>query len=169
MVPYIFLKCFEPATFQMLSKIIWTRTIIVGSDNLHNFLILFFHGLLKTQLYFLKLFFIFLSHIFYCCPSTVISISPTSLPLPTLAIPTSHPSNYPPLALSICTLYMFLYLTLTLLFPNIPSPLPSDYCQSDHCFHVSYSILLLRLFCWLGSTYRWDHMVFEFHCLAYVS
>ena len=34
-------------------------------------------------------------------------------------------------------------------------------------FHISGSILLACLFCCLGSTYRWDHMVFVFHQLAY--
>ena len=36
-------------------------------------------------------------------------------------------------------------------------------------FHVSGSILLACLFCWLGSPYRWDHMVFVFHRLAYIT
>ena len=27
--------------------------------------------------------------------------------------------------------------------------------------------LLICLFSWLGSTYRWDHIVFVIHCLAY--
>ena len=37
-------------------------------------------------------------------------------------------------------------------------------------FHVFISIFLICFFvCWLGSTYRWDHMVFVFHHLAYFS
>ena len=34
-------------------------------------------------------------------------------------------------------------------------------------FNVSGYILLAYWFCWLGPTYRWDHMVFVFYCLAY--
>ena len=45
--------------------------------------------------------------IFYYCSGTVVSIFPPQLP-PTAAIPTSHPSSYPTLALSMCPLYMFL-------------------------------------------------------------
>ena len=47
------------------------------------------------------------------------------------------------------------------------SPLPSGYYQFVLYFNVSGYILLTCLFCWLGSTYRWDHMIFVFHCLAY--
>ena len=48
-----------------------------------------------------------------------------------------------------------------------PLPLPSGYCQFVLNFNVSGYILLAYLFCWLGSTYTWDHMVFIFHHLAY--
>ena len=45
--------------------------------------------------------------LFYCCSSTVVSIFlPITLPSPTQ--PISHPQSYPPLALSMGTLYMFL-------------------------------------------------------------
>ena len=43
----------------------------------------------------------------------------------------------------------------------------SGLCQSVPCFHVCGSILLVCLFCSLGSSYRWDHMVLVFHHLAY--
>ena len=56
-------------------------------------------------------------------------------------------------------------------FPYFPplslSPLPSGYCQFVLYFKVSGCILLACLFCWLGSTYGWDQMVFVFHHLAY--
>ena len=53
-------------------------------------------------------------------------------------------------------------------FPLLsPSNLPSGHCQFVLYFHVSGSILLTCLFCWLGSTYRWDHIVFVFYHLAY--
>ena len=48
--------------------------------------------------------------------------------------------------------------------PLSPSPLPSGYCHFVLYFNVSGCILLA---CWLGSTYRWDHMVSVFHCLSY--
>ena len=51
--------------------------------------------------------------------------------------------------------------------PLTLSPLPSGFCEFVLYFNVSGCILLTCLFCWLGSTYRWDHMIFVFHCLAY--
>ena len=48
-------------------------------------------------------------------------------------------------------------------FPlSSPSPVPAGHGQFVLYFHVSGCILLACLFCWLGSTYRWDHMVFVF-------
>ena len=46
-------------------------------------------------------------------------------------------------------------------------PHPSGHPQCVLYFQVSGSVLLACLFCWLGSTYRWDHMVFVPHRLAY--
>ena len=46
---------------------------------------------------------------FYCYSSTVVSIFPsTTHSLPSHPIPTFHPQSYPPLALSMCPLYVFL-------------------------------------------------------------
>ena len=95
-----------------------------------------------------------------------IQISPFSTP--PLA-PTSHPWSYPPLALSMCPLYIFLDDPSPFFFP-VTSPYLSGYCQFVLYFNVSGVsgyILLAYLFCWLSSTYRWDHMVFVYHCLAY--
>ena len=84
--------------------------------------------------------------------------------LSTILLPQSIPTL---LCLSMDPLYMFLDLTLPF-FPPLSSSLhPSGHCQFVLYFHVSGSILLICLFCGLGSTYRWDHMVFVFHCLAY--
>ena len=53
-------------------------------------------------------------------------------------------------------------------FPVLPpSHLPSGQCMFVLYFHAATSILLTCSFCWLGSTYRWDHMVFVFHHLAH--
>ena len=82
-------------------------------------------------------------------------------------LPASHPWTYPPLVLSMCPLCMFLDGPSPIL-SHYPSPRqPSGSCQCVLYFSVSGSILLACLFCWLGSTYRWDHMVFVFHSLAY--
>ena len=107
--------------------------------------------------------------LFYCS-ITVVSIFPSLLSpaLPTLHLPHS-------ILLPSCLYSWVLYTcSLTWPFPFFPplssSPLPSGPCQFDLYSHVSGSILLTCLFCWLGSTYRWDHMVFEvfvFHHLAY--
>ena len=47
--------------------------------------------------------------------------------------------------------------------PLSPSSLPSGYCQFVLYFNVSGYIWLTCLFWWLGSTYRWDLMVFVYH------
>ena len=53
-------------------------------------------------------------------------------------------------------------------FPLLsPSTLPSGHCHFVIYYHGSASILLPCLFCWLGTTYRWGHMVFFLHHLAY--
>ena len=53
-------------------------------------------------------------------------------------------------------------------FQTLPtSLLPSYSYQSVPWFYASGSILLISLFCSLHSSYKWDHMVFVFHQLAY--
>ena len=91
---------------------------------------------------------------FYCFSSTAVSIFLPPLP-PNIATLTSHPWSYPALVLSMCPSYMFLK-TLPPFPCIIPSHLPSGYCQFVLNFNVSGYILLACLFCWLGSTYRWD-------------
>ena len=53
--------------------------------------------------------------------------------------------------------------------PLSPSLVPSGHCQIVHFFYVTGFILLACLFCWLGSTYRWDYMVFVFYHLVYIT
>ena len=107
----------------------------------------------------------FNSFFFYCCSSTVVCLF--LLPLhPTPAIPTSLSWFHPPWVLSMCPLYIF-FDDPSSFPPIIPCHHPSGYCQIVLYFNVSGYILLACLFCWLGSTYRWDHMVFVFHHLAY--
>ena len=109
---------------------------------------------LLKHLYFIKIFLLFFS---YSCPY----FTPTALPCP---IQSLLPKTIPtPLSLSMGPLYMFLNLTLPV------SPFPSGYCQSGPCFHACGFISLLSLFCLLDSSYRWDHMVSVFHCLAYLT
>ena len=104
-------------------------------------------------------YYLLLSHIFPCC-------SPLLYPLPQQSIPS-------PLSMSMGPLDILLDLSLPLLSAVTPVPFPSGHWQLVFYFHVSDSILLFCLFCWLGFSYRWDYMVFVsppglFH-LAYCS
>ena len=47
--------------------------------------------------------------------------------------------------------------------PSPPIPLSCDSCQSVFCL---YSLFLFCLFCSLDSTYKWNHMIFDFLWLA---
>ena len=85
--------------------------------------------------------------------------------------PSPFPSPPPPLhllplVLSMCPLYMLLD-SPSPIFPIIPFPTPLWLLSVCSLLNVSGYILFACLFCWLGSTYRWDPMVFVFHCLAY--
>ena len=72
---------------------------------------------------------------------------PTALPCPTN--PHLPLSILPPFGLSVSPLYM----VLDDPSPAFPCPpLPSGSCQFVLYFNVSGSILLVYLFCWLGST-----------------
>ena len=114
-------------------------------------------------IYPVKCHFILFFAYFYCCSSTLVSIF--TLPWsPTPTISASHPRTYP-LWLFPCVLCTYSLMDFSLFPPIIP--LPSGYCQFVLYFNVSCYILLACLFCWLGSTGRWDHMVFVFHSLAY--
>ena len=110
----------------------------------HNFFLFFFVLLLFN----------------YSCPhfSPITLSCPTHLPHPILPAPL------------VCIHGSFIHvpwLDPSPSFPLFPYLLPCGYCQFVLYFHVSGYILLSCLFCWLGSTYKWDHMVFVFHCLAY--
>ena len=53
-------------------------------------------------------------------------------------------------------------------FQPVSTPISLFYsCQPVPCFYVSDYILLIRFFCSLDSTHKWDHTVFVFHWLAY--
>ena len=67
-----------------------------------------------------------------------------------------------PLWLSPCVLYTCSLKTLPHFPSIIPFHLPCGYCHFVLYFSVSGYILLPCFFCWLGSTYRCDHMVFVF-------
>ena len=99
---------------------------------------------------------------FYCCSSTVISLFLPPLPSP--SHPHSPPLILPLFGLSMCPLYMC-PITLHPFPPITSSHLPSSYCL----FLISTSLveIFCLLICFVGSTYRWDHMVFVPHCLAY--
>ena len=96
----------------------------------------------------------FLFEHFYCS-ITVVLIFPHYSPLPYPPPPPTF--SPPPTPGPGCPCPWVLYtcsLTLPLLSPRIPSPLPSGHCYFVLYFHVSGSILLTFLFCWLDSTYR---------------
>ena len=103
----------------------------------------------------------------YCRSITVVPIFPLLLSsdLPTS---TSHiqSSSYPIVFVHGPFIHVP-WQPILLLSPVTPFPLPSGHCQFVLYFHVSGSNLLAYLFCWLGSTYRWDHMVFVPYHLAY--
>ena len=91
---------------------------------------------------------------------------PPPLPPPHPSLPTTLNPN--PLWLCPCVLYTCSLMTLPPFSPlSPPIYLRSVYCQFVLYFNVSGYVLLTYLFCWLSSTYRWDHMVFVFYCLAY--
>ena len=104
----------------------------------------------------------FFSFFFYRCSSTVVSIFP-SPSYPTPLTPTSYP-HLTTFWLFPCVLYTYSLMNLPLISPVIPLPPPLLF---GLYFNVSSCILLAYLFCWLGSTYKWDHMVFVFPLLAY--
>ena len=96
----------------------------------------------------------------------LISYFPKNSPLPLPHPPHSHSQSSPTLSVPMSPLFVLFCLVLPLLSPIIPLPLPSGHSQYVFYFQVSGSILIIFLFCWLGPTYRWDHMVFIFHRLA---
>ena len=109
--------------------------------------------------YFSVLFKIFLLLFNYSCPS----FPPITLPCSTHPLP----STFSPPHLFVHGSFIHVpWLDHSPSFLHYPS-LPSGHCQFVLYFHVSVSVFLACLFCWLGSTYRWDHMLFVFHWLAY--
>ena len=97
-------------------------------------------------------YFYFLNNFFYCCSSTIVSLSSHLLP-PAPPIPSSHPPSYPPLALSICLLRMFLDPSLTFPFyPPPASPLRRAMGRGINLFFVSMSLVLFcSLICFVDK------------------
>ena len=87
---------------------------------------------------------------------------PYSRPPPTFNTPPRIPHCPYPWVLCTCPLTW----TFPFFPPWFPFPLLSGHCQVCY-FHVSGFILLTCLFCWLGPTYMWDNMVFDFQHLSY--
>ena len=100
---------------------------------------------------------------YYSCPNFSLLLSLFHPP------PHTHShSQSPPSCPCLWVIYTCSLTRPFLFFPPLfPFPLSSGPCQFVPCFYASSSILLICLFCWLGSTYRWDNMMFVFHCLAY--
>ena len=160
---------FSDSSWPPVTEITESETVV--KEGLLYFLFFYslgvYHELLTDELKIFKnicwLFLTFFKLLFkYSC----LHFPPPLLP-PSPPIPTSHPWSYP---IWFCpwVLYMCSLKTLPLFSPIIPFfPLPSGQCQFILYLNVSSSILIVCLFCWLGSTYRWYHMVFVFHHLAY--
>ena len=98
----------------------------------------------------------------YSCPH----LPPTILPHPTHPHLKNSVLSPSPCWLCSWVLHTCSLMTLPLLSPVVPLP-PPLWLLSVLYFNVSGYILLAYLFCWLDSTYRWDHIVLIFHCLAY--
>ena len=144
----------------LLSGCIWT--------NLVSFKFMFLPPLSFIIYLFNKYLFLNLRTIFInCCSVTVVLIFP-SLLSPTVPSPIFHIQSPPPLSCCLCPWVLYTC-SLTLSFLSPIGPLLPSLWSLSVCsfFHVSVSILLTCLFCWLGSTYRWDHMIFLFYHLAY--
>ena len=152
---------YTPANLQLLLSLIHVKVFITSlgqfSEHFESWSCLSQSGVLFL---FFVLFTIKKKLLFkYSCLHFPTPLSPTQ-PLPP---PTLNPS---PLCLCLCVLYTSSLTSFPLLSLLFSSPLPSGYCQFVLYFNASGSILLICFFCWLGSTYRWDHTVFVFHMLV---
>ena len=104
---------------------------------------------------------------FYYCSITVV---PISSPLLSPALPIRHlPYSFlAPLSRCLCpwVLYTCSLMTLLLLSPVISLP-PSLWLLSVCSLFPCLGLYFVCLFCWLGSNYKWDPVVFVPHHLAY--
>ena len=101
--------------------------------------------------------------IFYCCSSSL-HFPTTTYPLPThLYLP---PSILMPIGFVRGPSIHVPWWSFPFFHTFSPSAYPSAYCQCVLYLNFSSYILLVCLFCWLGSTYWWDHMVFFPYCLV---
>ena len=105
---------------------------------------------------------IFLLLFNYSCPYFL------SYYFPRATLPISYiQSSIAPLSLSLGLLHMFFDNRSHSLCCYLPSPSP---VITICLFFISMSLVLFSSFVclvWLSSTYRWDHMIFVFHHLAY--
>ena len=108
--------------------------------------------------------FLFIIYIFIVVQVQLSPFSPHLVPPP-------HPSppytlEFTPLALSMCPLYIFL---------DGPShfssiiPFPSPLWLLSVCSLIHFLVIFCLFVLSIRSTYRWDHMVFVFHVLAYLT
>ena len=109
----------------------------------------------RTVFLFSFLFFLFNYFIVVQLQLSAFTSPPQPNPPPSLA---SAPPWFCPCVLHSCSWKLFSPLSLP------TCPLVTVMVLNSN---VSGYILLVALFCWLRSTYRWDHMAFVPHCLAY--
>ena len=104
--------------------------------------------------------FFFFYFYFCCCSSTVVSIFTPPHP----SSPT-HPCLPPLNPLWLCAYVLYTCSLLAVLSPIILLPPPLwllSVCSLLQCLWLYFACLFVLL---IGSTYRWDHMVFVFHHL----
>ena len=155
----IFILTIPPSLYILIwgEYFLWFRWLL---DHTHRFVTAFYLGfptclIWKILFFTLDILWVFFSfiyiflHIFNCHSSTIVSISPMPLP-PTLAIPTSHPWSYPPLALSMCPLYMFL---------DDPAP-SSPLCPPPRLWLLSVCSLFQCLWLYFACLFV---LLFRFH------
>lgn len=100
---------------------------------------------------------------FYCWHCYSCPHFPSSLPASTqLLVPL--PSSHHHTVVWVCGLYI--HADSFTFFHLVVPALHSDICQSVPCTRASVSILFVRLFCSLGSTSKWEHMLLVLFWLA---
>ena len=129
--------------------------------NSQQFHSMWFHSLFGWCVYFSSFVFLnvfnFLLLCYYNCPN----FTPLCTP------PPSPPSRNPSSQCCLC-LWVMHICPLSNLHHLSPSfHLPPPLSELSVCFCASDFILLISLFSSLGSSYKWDHMVLVFFCLAY--
>ena len=158
--------CFADQRHVMaLSPHLWVPALIISplyTHYCHNTLELtptftvvwlFYWGHFSLLFIMLLNYFFFFLFSFYCCSITVVPI-PTPPTLVSFALPTPVPTaNLRPVVCVHGSFIQFPWLDPSPSFPHYLLPLPPGPCLYVIYFHVSGSVLLVYLFCWLVSSH----------------